>query len=107
VYKAPKVEATQPVPREERVVEPFEAIVKYDVPVEDATVSRADVWEVVAIINTVGAVVEVEATDSKAVGVEVPIPTLPLFITVKAGSAPPVLNTTLLVPNNLIFPDAP
>ena len=66
LYKDPELDLTSPVPREERVVEPFEATDNRDVPDEEATVKRV----------TEGAV-EVPWTYKVEVGAVVPIPTLP------------------------------
>ena len=73
MYRAPaEVDLTKPAIKDDRVVEPLEAMVKAETPEDEATLR----------ISVVGRV-EVPWTDRVATGVEEPMPTKPLALTVK------------------------
>ena len=67
---------------------------KKEVPEEEATVKSAEVCDEVAIIKAVVWVVEEEATESWAVGVVVPMPTVPATNVAKIPLVPLLTSRT-------------
>ena len=72
MYREPLLERTSPVPKDDRVVEPLEAMVSREEPVEELTVKTLVVGRV-----------DVPWTDRVAMGELLPTPTRPLALTVK------------------------